>query len=61
MRQFEPADISMSIEAQVDPGDTVADVIKKAKKLVVDTVEAEYERLKKVRFESIDDPTEKSV
>lgn len=61
MRQFEPAEVSINVEAQVDPGDKVDDVIRSARKTAKLHVESEYEILKKIRFDSIQDEMEKSA
>ena len=61
MRQFEPADISINVEAQVDPGDKVDEVIRSARKTAKEHVEAEYERLKKLRYETMQDEMEKAA
>ena len=61
MRQFEPAVVSLSMEAQIDAGDTIEKVSAKVKKLVRAEVEEEVLRLKRERQESIDEEMEKAA
>ena len=61
MRQFEPAEISISVEGQVDPGDKPETVATNVRKFAREQVEQEYTRLKQFRKESYDDEMEKSA
>jgi ribosome-binding ATPase YchF (GTP1/OBG family) len=59
MRSFEPANISMSMEAQIDPNDDPKIVIAEVKRRVKEEVETEVKRLKKERILTQGDPEEK--
>lgn len=61
MRQFAPAEVSVSIKAQVDAGEKPEQVIKKIKEVARSQVDKEFEVLKRERLESLDDPLEKSA
>lgn len=61
MRQFEPAEYSVAIKAQVDPGEKVEQVMYKLKRMAREEVEEEAERLKRIRLESYEDEKEKSA
>lgn len=61
MRQFEPVVVSVSIKAQIDPGDDPGTVIRDIRTHARDQVEKEVTRLKIERINSIDDPKEKST
>lgn len=61
MRQFEPAQISISIKAQVDPGDTPANVLKTIKRTAREEVENERQRLLNERQEAYDNDKEKAA
>lgn len=51
MRQFEPAEISVAIKAQVDPGDIPETIIGIVRKMARSEVEKERERLLDERME----------
>lgn len=55
MRQYEPAEVSIALEAQVDPTDKVEVVIDMTKKIARAAVEAEIELLKKKRLLEFED------
>lgn len=52
MRQFEPAEISVTVRAQVDPGENPSRVIHDARKTARNEVEAERSRLLDERLEA---------
>lgn len=61
MRQFEPAVVFMSLEAQVDPTDKEETVIANLKKKVKTQVDADTKQLMEDRKANYDDELEKSV
>lgn len=61
MRQFEPAEVSVMIRAQVDPGESPSMVIKQTKRMAREEVEAERDRLLIERIESVENEKEKSA
>lgn len=61
MRQFEPATISMTVEAQIDVNDKADVVIAQTKEIVREEVEDEARKLKKQRRASLDDELEKTI
>lgn len=61
MRQFEPAEVSVMIRAQVDPGEKPEMVVKQAKRIARIEVENERTQLLVERLESRDDEKEKSI
>jgi hypothetical protein len=61
MRQFEPATVSVSIKAQVDPGEPAINVIKTIKRLAKEQVETERDALLNERQESYENDKEKSA
>lgn len=60
MRQFEPATVFVSMEAQIDPTDKAETVVANLKKRVRMQVDEEEAALKKERKENYDDEMEKS-
>lgn len=61
MRNFEPAEVSIMIKAQVDPGETVAVVAKKLRDQARLQVETERNYLLDERIASIENEKEKSA
>lgn len=61
MRQFEPVQVFMSVETQLDPGEKFVAVAAKVKHMVKEEVELEIKKLKRERIESLDDEMEKST
>lgn len=61
MRQFEPAEMSVSIRAQVDPGEKAETVIKTIKRIAKAEVEQEREILLNERQESFQNDKELSA
>jgi hypothetical protein len=61
MRQYESVNVFLSIEASVDPGESVRTVTNQAKRIAKEEVEEEVKKLKRERLESRDDEMEKAA
>lgn len=61
MRQFEPASVSVSIKAQVDPGESAETVIKSIKRIAKEQVENERQLLLNERQDAYESDKEKAA